>query len=98
MSMQHSLWRTKEGERGEQATSPGSPRRGGKLSTVDLLVQASLDLLAFMLKALFAFVTQRATLLGRPTVLSLPPQLAFPDLTKATAKAVELLLRTRKKE
>jgi hypothetical protein len=51
---------------------------GGRLSTVDLLVLTSLDLLVFILKILFSFFTKQATLMTRSTVLSLPPQLVFP--------------------
>jgi hypothetical protein len=47
---------------------------------VDLLVLTSLDQLIFILKILFNFVTEQATL-TRSTVLSLPPQLEFLALT-----------------
>jgi len=49
-----------------------------RLSTVDLLVLTSLDLLVFKLKIIFSFFTKQATLMRRSTVLSLPPQLVFP--------------------
>ncbi len=39
-----------------------------------------LDQLLFLLKILFTFLTKQATLMRRLTVLSLPPQLVFPDL------------------
>jgi len=48
----------------------------GRLTTVDRLVLTSLDKLRFTLKILFSFVTKQATLMRRPTVLSL--QLVFP--------------------
>ena len=52
----------------------------GRLSTVYLLVLTSIDHLLFLFKILFNFVTKRATLMRRSTVLSLPFQLAFPDI------------------
>jgi hypothetical protein len=48
------------------------------ISTVDLLALISLDQLLFILKILFTYVTQQATLMRRSTVLSLPLQLVFP--------------------
>jgi hypothetical protein len=51
---------------------------GGRLSTVDLLVQTSLDSNLYKLKILFTFFTKQATLMRRSTVLSLPPQLVSP--------------------
>ncbi len=55
-----------------------NPYWGGRLSTVDLLVPASLDWLIFMLKLLLTFVAKQAILMRRSTVLSLPLQLMFP--------------------
>jgi len=49
--------------------------------TVDLHILASLDQLIFVLKVLFTFFTKQATLMRRSTVLSLPPQLVFPDIS-----------------
>ncbi len=53
--------------------------RKAQLSTVDLLVLASLDQLVLKLKILFSFFTKLATLIRRSTILSLPHQLVFPD-------------------
>ncbi len=49
----------------------------GRLSTVDLLVLTSLDQLLLILKIIFILIS-KAALFRRSTVLSLPPQLAFP--------------------
>jgi hypothetical protein len=49
--------------------------------TVDLLILTSLDQLIFVLKVLFTLFTKQATLTRRSTVLSLPPQLVFPDIS-----------------
>jgi hypothetical protein len=51
----------------------------GRLCAVDLLVQTFLDKLLFILKILFTFASKQATLMRKSTVLSLPPQLVFPD-------------------
>ncbi len=51
----------------------------GRLSTVYLLVQASLDQLLLILKVLFTFFTKQAILTRRSTVVSLPLQLVFPS-------------------
>jgi hypothetical protein len=50
------------------------------LSRMDPLALTYLDQLLFLLKILFTFLTKQATLMRRLTVLSLPPQLVFPDL------------------
>jgi len=55
----------------------GKSYRGGRLSTVDLLVLTRLDQLIFILKILFTSVTKQATLMRRSTVLILPLQLVF---------------------
>ncbi len=47
------------------------------LSTVDLLVLASLDQLLFLLEILFIFVTKQATLVRKSTMLSFPLQLVY---------------------
>jgi hypothetical protein len=47
---------------------------------VDLIVLSCLDKLIFILKILFTFVSEQATVM-RSTVLSLPPQLVFPGFT-----------------
>ncbi len=58
----------------------GSLTEGDGSSTVDLLIPTSLDQLVSKLKIVFSFFTKQATfLMRRPTVLSLPPQLVFPD-------------------
>jgi hypothetical protein len=49
---------------------PGNPYRRGRISTLELLVQASLDHLLFILK-LYIF-TKQPILMRRSTVLSLP--------------------------
>jgi hypothetical protein len=54
----------------------------GRLSTVDLLLLFSSDQLYFMLKILFTSFARQAALIRRSTVLSLSPQLVFPDLHK----------------
>ncbi len=59
----------------EKAGKPN--RRELLLITVDLLVLTYLDLLLLKLKILFALFTKQATLMRRPTVLSLPLQLVF---------------------
>jgi hypothetical protein len=51
----------------------------GRLSKVDLLLQSSFDQLLFRLKIFFPFLTKQHTLMKRSTVLSLPPQLVFPN-------------------
>jgi hypothetical protein len=56
----------------------GSHTEGVRLSAFDLLVLPSLDQLIFKFKILFSFFTKQATLV-RSAVLSLPPQLVFPD-------------------
>jgi len=58
--------------------APGKSYRGGRFSTVDLLVLTSFEQLIFIVKILFSFFTKQATLMKRSTVLSLPPQLVFP--------------------
>ncbi len=63
-----------EGEGSVQLTS----LRGGRLSTIDLLVLTNLDKLVFILTILFSFFTKQVTLMRRSTVLSLFPQLVFP--------------------
>jgi len=50
----------------------------GRLSTVDLIVLTSLDQLVFLIGNIIFFFTKQATLMRRPSVLSLPPQLVFP--------------------
>ncbi len=51
----------------------------GRLSMVDLLVITSLDQLIFIMKILFTFTTKQTTSMRRSIVLSLPPQLVFPE-------------------
>jgi hypothetical protein len=50
---------------------------------VGLLVLTSLDQLLFTLKISFTLFKQQATLIRSSTVLSLPPQLVFPDVKLA---------------
>ena len=57
--------------------SAGNTSWGGRLRTVDLLVITCLDQLLFVLKILFTFLTNQATLMRRSTILSLHPQLEF---------------------
>jgi hypothetical protein len=54
----------------------GKSYRRGKFSTVDLLVETSLDQLYIEMS--FTFFTKYATLMRRSTVLILSPQLVFP--------------------
>jgi hypothetical protein len=56
--------------------------------TVDVLVLTSLDQFVFKLEIIFSFLTKQATLMRRPTVLSLPPQLVFPGLSKANLNSL----------
>jgi hypothetical protein len=56
----------------------GNANRGGRLSTVNLLVLTCLGQLLLILKILFTFLTKQAALMRRSTVLSLAPQLVFP--------------------
>jgi hypothetical protein len=58
----------------------GKPYGRGRLSTIDLLVQNSLDQLIFVLEILFNFVTKQPVLMRRSTVLGLPLQLVLPWL------------------
>jgi hypothetical protein len=58
---------------------PGNPYIRERLSTVDLLVLTSLDLLLLISRTLF-FFTKHGDLIRRSTVLSLPLQLVFPAL------------------
>jgi len=67
-------WRCRE----IQSINAGKYYWSGRLSTVDLLIQTSLDQLLFILKILFTFFTKQSTLMRRSTVLSLPPQVKFP--------------------
>ncbi len=60
---------------------PRKSSLGIRLSTVDLLVLTGLYQLLHALKILFTFFTKLATLMRRSSVLSLPPQLAFPAVT-----------------
>ncbi len=57
---------------------PRNPYGRGRLGTVDLLVQTSIDPLLLILKILFTFFTKQATLMRRSIVLSVPFQLVFP--------------------
>jgi hypothetical protein len=56
---------------------PGKYYWRGSLSTVDLLVQTSLDQVLSILKILFSYITKEATLVRKSIVLSLPFQLVF---------------------
>ncbi len=58
---------------------PGNPYIRERLSTVDLLVLTSLDLLLLISRTLF-FFTKHGDLIRRSTVLSLPLRLVFPAL------------------
>jgi hypothetical protein len=56
-----------------------------------------------MLKILFTFLTKQATLMRRPSVLSLPPQLVFPAFPEpplngraAVGRVLEYKLRNEK--
>jgi len=60
----------------------GNPYWCGRLSTVDLLVLTSLDEFLFLL--IFNRFTKQATLMRRPTVLSLSLQLVFPGTHSIT--------------
>jgi hypothetical protein len=60
---------------------PRKPKWRGGLSTVNLLVQTSLDQLLLQLKILFTYVTIQPNLMRRSTVLDLPLQLVFPVLS-----------------
>ncbi len=51
---------------------------------VDLLVLTSLHKLLSIMKILFTFFTEQATLMRRQNVPSLPPQLEFPGSDKET--------------
>ncbi len=75
---------------------PGKSCLRGRLSTLDLLVLSSLDQLIFMLK-IHKFFVKQASLMRRSTVLSLPPQLAFPGQTEVAlpAATIKKVLRTR---
>ncbi len=55
----------------------GNPYWRGRLSTADLLVLTTLDLLIFMLKSWLTFVAKQVIFM-RSTVLNLPVQLVFP--------------------
>jgi hypothetical protein len=57
-------------------------------STVDLLVLITLDKLIFLLEILFIFVTKKATLMRKLTVLNLHLQLVFPVYSIVDSKAV----------
>jgi len=69
---------------------PGNPHRKERLSTIDLFVLTGSDQLIFVMKILFTFVTKQAALLKRTTLLSLPLQLVFPDLTYPTPPATQV--------
>jgi hypothetical protein len=56
---------------------PGNPYWRGRLSTVDLLALTSLDQLLFIMQTLCTFLQNKATLMRRSTVPSLPLQLVF---------------------
>jgi hypothetical protein len=51
---------------------PGKPSWRERLCTVNLLVLTNLDHLLFILKTLFTFFREQASLMRRSTVLSLP--------------------------
>ncbi len=57
----------------------GKPYWRGRLSAVDLLVLTSLYQLLLIMQSFFKFLTKQGTLMWRSTVLSLSPQLVFPD-------------------
>jgi hypothetical protein len=59
------------------------------ISTVDLLVQISLDQHLVILKISFTFVTKHTILMRRSTVLSLAPQLLFPAHNMQNHKLLE---------
>jgi len=59
----------------------GEPFLKVRLSTVDLLVLTSSDLLLLILKTFLTFFAKQATLMRRSTVLSLPLQQVFPGHT-----------------
>ncbi len=50
----------------------GKSYRGGRISTVDLLVLSSLDQLIFYIENIIFIVTKQVVLMRRSTVLSLP--------------------------
>jgi hypothetical protein len=60
---------------------PWKPYRRRRISTAHLLVLTGLDQLLLILKILSTYFAKQATLMRRSTVLSLPPQLAFPGLS-----------------
>jgi hypothetical protein len=63
------------------ACKQGTLTDGGRPNTVDLLVLTSLVQLIFIFRVLITFITKQATLIRRSTVLILPLQLLFPDVT-----------------
>ncbi len=65
---------------------PGNPYWRERISAVDILALISLDQLLFILKILFTYVTQQATLMWTSTVMSLPLQLVFPGRTIPAAQ------------
>ncbi len=72
---------------------PGNTKwRGRRLSTVDLFVLTSWDQLLLKLKTFF--LTKRATLMRRSTVLSLPLQLVFPGDSVYTCPKSQITAQT----
>jgi len=57
---------------------PGNTNQRGKLSTLDLLAQNWFGSAVFDIESIIYFLTKRATLMRRSTVLNLPLQLAIP--------------------
>ncbi len=64
----------------------GNITEWGRLRTVDLLVPTLLGQLLFILQILFTLFTKQATLMRRPTILSLPLQLVLPNLMNLLCK------------
>jgi hypothetical protein len=71
---------------------PGSSYRKGRLSTVELLVSTSLDLLLLIMQTLFTLLQKQAFLVRRSTVLILPFQLVFPGRGVVVIKKFSLSL------
>jgi hypothetical protein len=59
-------------------SASGNPYWRGSLSTVDLLVITNLDQLLLIMQTFFYFLSKRALIIGRSTVLNLPLLEEFP--------------------
>ncbi len=78
--------------RGLTLTWSGKSYWRERLSTVDLLVLTSSDLLLLYWKYYFLSLTNQATLMRRSTVLSLPPLLVFHALMYFSYSGEEILV------